>query len=196
MDFQAVARPPWYRAHQEKNRNFVTKVQYPGWHSVCVPTASKNFPDKPSLTGFLLQRNVMEHMFGFWFAFPFECEDLLYGPRLRWNCEWKKYASKCFQAVSVTQQRVCWESYLPLRKETHQQRVFLELLSCRNCLPSKTWDLQAWPEGLTSKARVVCLPVLSEPCKHIPRPHHDCPWGGRLREFVWKYWVTYCGHQV
>ena len=55
MDFQEEARLPHFRAHREKSRNFAM-VQYPGSHSRCVPAGSKNFPDRPRLTGSLLQR--------------------------------------------------------------------------------------------------------------------------------------------
>ena len=56
MDFQEEARLPHFRAHREKNGNFATKFRYPGSYSGCVPAGSNNFPDRPRLTGLLLQR--------------------------------------------------------------------------------------------------------------------------------------------
>ena len=67
-------------------------------------------------------------------------------------------------------------------------------LSVRNCVASKTWDLQVCPDDLTSRVRALYLPALSEPCKHIPRSYEDCPWGSRLRECVWEHWVPCRGH--
>ena len=55
MDFQVVARLHHIRAPQEKNENFATKVRYPVLQSGCIPTGS-NFPERPMLTGYLLQR--------------------------------------------------------------------------------------------------------------------------------------------
>ena len=57
MDFQAVARSNHFRAQREKNGNFANKVYYVGSNSRCVSAESQNFPDRPRLTGSLLQRN-------------------------------------------------------------------------------------------------------------------------------------------
>ena len=55
IDFQAVATPQPSRV----NANFVIKVQYPGSHSVGSPVVSKNFQDRPGITGSFLQRKVV-----------------------------------------------------------------------------------------------------------------------------------------
>lgn len=56
--FQGVARPTCFRGHcsEEKVAIFTTKVQCPASHARCVPTGSRNFPDRPRITGSLLQR--------------------------------------------------------------------------------------------------------------------------------------------
>ena len=55
MDFEAVARRPDFKAHQEKNCNFATNVWYPGSHSGCISIVAKNFPDRSRFTRSLLQ---------------------------------------------------------------------------------------------------------------------------------------------
>ena len=55
MDFQVVARLHHIKAPREKNENFATKVRYPVLQSGCIQTGS-NFPERPTLTGYLLQR--------------------------------------------------------------------------------------------------------------------------------------------
>ena len=56
MDFQGVTRVHHFMGNREKNVNFASKVQCSTSHSGCVSTVSKNFPKRPRLTGFLLQR--------------------------------------------------------------------------------------------------------------------------------------------
>lgn len=65
MDFQVVARLHHIRAPQEKNENFATKVRYPVLQSGCIPTGS-NFPERLDIS---YRENVIEQMFGCWFAF-------------------------------------------------------------------------------------------------------------------------------
>ena len=90
----------------------------------------------------------------------------------------------------------CWKAMVLWgRKDINREWVVRPLYS-RNGLESKTWDLQACPEDLTSRVKAVCLTVLSEPCNHIPSSYHDCPWGSRLWKFVLEFWVPYRVHLV
>lgn len=57
-------------------------------------------------------------------------------------------------------------------KEASTESVFRSL-SSRNCLALKMWELQFYPEDLTSRDRVVCFPALSTPYKHISRSCWD-----------------------
>ena len=184
MDFQAVAWHPALGPTESK----MQILHLPSKPNIQVNAhgVSAHFPNFQKDLGSLdrsSRENVMEQMFGCRFALPCECGDPPYALRLRGNCKWKMTSKQVLSAVCVTQHRVFWECYLPSRKERHQQCVFRPL-SCRNCLASKTWDLQSCPKELTSRVRAVCLPAFSETCKLIPRPHHDCLWGSRLRECV------------
>ena len=55
-----------------------------------------------------------------------------------------------------------WESYL-LRGRKGIQRVFFRPLSCSNSFTSQRSYIQACPESLNSRVRVVCLRALSNP---------------------------------
>ena len=116
------------------------------------------------------RENLMEKMFGCWFAIPCDCGDLCCGLRLRGNSECKK---TCKQVLSSSE---CHSAHSMMGKQSSFQEgkastksVFFELLSCNNCFTSKTWNLQACSEELNSRVRAMCLPALSEPYKHIPR---------------------------
>ena len=85
------------------------------------------------------------------------------------------------QLVSLSTQYAGRAIFLWVRKGINKECVF-RTPSCMNCLTSKAWDLQACQEDLNSRGRADCLPALSKPCEHIPRPHHDCPWGSGLWE--------------
>ena len=101
------------------------------------------------------RENVMKHMFGCWFAFPCECRGLPYDHTVRGNSYWKITPSKCFEPVSDSQHTECWESYVPSRKERHQQRVNFQASMIINCLDSKMWVLRACPEDLTSSQDII-----------------------------------------
>ena len=84
-------RLPHFRAHQEKNGNFATKIRYPGSYSGCVPAGSNNFPDRPRLTGLLLQRKCDRK--DIWILVCISLcvcgGSLPLGLGLKGNCDWK-----------------------------------------------------------------------------------------------------------
>ena len=91
------------------------------------------------------------------------------------------------QCVSLSTQYAGKAVFLRGRKGIIRVCVFRPL-SSRDCLADKVWDLQACQEALPSRVRAECLPAFSEPCDHIPRLHHDCPWGSWLLECLWECW--------
>ena len=93
------------------------------------------------------------------------------------------------QWVSLNTQYAGRGIFLQGRQGINRECVF-RTLYCSNSLVSKTWDLQAGPEDITSRVRAVHLSALSEPCKRIPRLHHNCLCGSSLWECVWKCWVA------
>ena len=105
-------------------------------------------------------------------------------------------ASKRFQATWDFSTQNGGKAIFILAKKIINREYVFRSLSIRNCVVSKTWDIQACPEDWNTRLRAMCLPALCELYKHSPRPYHDCPWGSRLWECVWERWVPYCGHLV
>ena len=197
MDFQAVARLNSFRAQREKNGNFANKVYYAGSNSQCISAGSQNFPDRPRLTGSLLQRNCdgtdiwMLVCFFLWeWGASLWCQ-----PHGNLRLKNDVQASTFKQCETLRTQNFGKAIFFRGRKVINKECVFRHL-SSRTCLASKMWDLQACPEEPTTRVRAVCLPALSDACKHIPSPHCNCPWGSRLRYCVWECWMPYCGHLI
>lgn len=67
-------------------------------------------------------------------------------------------------------------------------------LSIRNCLHSKSWDLQSFLGILTPRVRAVCFHELFKPCKHFPSIYWDCSWRNRLHECIRVCWAAYCAY--
>ena len=101
-------------------------------------------------------------MFGYWFAFPCECAGPPYVNIVRGNCFWKMTTKQAFSnSVWLSAQRMLGKLLLQGRRDINRECVFWPL-SSRNHVTSKMWELQFYPEDLTSRDRVVCfLPV---PC--------------------------------
>ena len=123
MDFHAVAKPHQFRGPWEKDVNFASLAWYPGWHTWCVPTGSKNFPDRTGLTRSLLQSKCDGRDFIVTVTFPVSVGRLWMG-RASGELSTEKWPpSKCFQAMCGSQPAGGWASHLPRRKERHPQRV-------------------------------------------------------------------------
>ena len=197
MDFQDVSRPPHFKAHWEKSGNFATKFRYPGSHSGCVLAGYYNFPDRPRLTGSLLLRKCdgtdvwMLVCLSLWVLES----SLLSQTQQKLRVKKDLQTSGFMQWVSLSTQYAGRGIFLQGRQGINRQCVF-RTLNCSNSSASKTWDLQAGPEDITSRVRAVRVSVLSEPCEHIPRLHHNCLCGSSLWECVWKCWMSYCVHLV
>ena len=136
--------------------------------------------------------NVMEQTFGVCFDVPWECGSPPWEQGLRSHCHWKMTSKQALS--SHVWLSVCWQNYLPWKKERHPQRFCFQASICSKCFTSQMSDLQTWTESLNSRVRAICLPALSETCKHIPRLEQYCPGGIWLRECIWGYWVPYWGH--
>ena len=104
-------------------RILLPKSAYQVSQSACVPTVSKNFPDGLSLTISLLESKHDER--DIWMWFPFYCECGAFPPvTLSGEIPTEKWPpNKCFQSVCDIQEAECWENYVSLRKESHQQIV-------------------------------------------------------------------------
>lgn len=96
MDFQTVARIHLFRINREKNANFTTKVWYPRSHSGCFPIVSKHVPNRPRLSGSLIQRKPDRTTFECWFASPWECGGLPYGHTVRVSWYQKMTSKEAF----------------------------------------------------------------------------------------------------
>lgn len=68
MDFQAIARPHCLRAHQDKIASFATKVWYSGYTQGVSPQDPRIFQMDLGSLDLSHRKNVMEQMFGRWFA--------------------------------------------------------------------------------------------------------------------------------
>ena len=120
------------------------------------------------------RRNVMEQMFGCCFDFPCEWDTSLQaGPQETLPLKNDFQASTGKPCTTLRTQEAGKVIFLKGRKGIHRECV-VRPLSCSNCFASKTSDLQACSEDLHSRVRAVCLPVLSEPCKHNPRSAWSC----------------------
>ena len=156
---------------------------------VC-PPMSDTFPDRYSLPG---SRDGID----IWMLI---CLSLLVWGSSLWSHLQGIFRLKNDLQACALKQRVTHSTQNPAEalflwgREDISRELIFSPLSSRNCLASESLDLKACPEDLTSRVRAVCLPALSNPCKHNSRPYHDCPWGSRLRECVWQCWVPYCGH--
>ena len=82
-------------------------------------------------------------------------------------------SSKRFQGVRDCQHTECWKAVLLQGGRGINRECVFQPLSSRNCLALKMWELQFYPEDLTSRVRVVCFPALSAPYKHISRSCWD-----------------------
>ena len=133
----------------------------------------------------------MDQTFGWWFYFPCECGAF---PMLTptENIDTEKWPPSLFKQY-VSKHTECRESYIPSKKVRHQWRVCFQA-SIKNSLDSKRWDLQVYPEDLTSRVKAVYFPTLSVAWKHIPMSYWECPCGNRLWECVWKCWLPYCSY--
>ena len=119
----------------------------PSSHSVCVPAVSKNFPDRPRLTGSLLQRKCDGTD-----VFILVCLSLLvWGPSLRSQAQGKLWVKRKVQAstfkwwVSLSTEYPGKAIFFQGRKGNNRECIF-RTLSCRNCLASKMWKLHACPK--------------------------------------------------
>ena len=151
MDFQIVARPHHVGASWEKNVIFAIKVWYPGSHSGCVPTLSKNFPDRSRITGSLLQRKHGGTDWNVCLLFP---ESVGAFPKVTQSGDIvteKWPSSKHFQAMCYSQDTECWENYVPSVNERHQKRMWFQA-SIRNCQDSQMLELQVCTEDLISRS--------------------------------------------
>ena len=126
MDFHAVAKPHQFRGPWEKDVNFASLAWYPGWHTWCVPTGSKNFPDRTGLTRSLLQSKRDGRDFIVTVTFPVSVGHLWMGRASGELSTEKRPPSKCFQALCGSQHAGGWKSYLPWRKERHPQWVCIQ----------------------------------------------------------------------
>ena len=111
---------------------------------------------------------MTEQMFGCCFDFPCEWDPSLQaGPQGALPLKNDLQASAFQQCVTLSMQET-GKVYSFKEGKTSTESVFRPL-SCSNCFASKTSDLQACSGDLNSRVRAMCLPVLSKPCKHIPR---------------------------
>ena len=68
MDFQASARLHCLRAHQDKIASFATKVRYSGYTQGVSSQDPRIFQMDLGSLDLSYRKNVMEQMFGCWFA--------------------------------------------------------------------------------------------------------------------------------
>lgn len=85
--------------------------------------------------------------------------------------------------VTLRKQNVGKTMFLQGKKGISREWIFSPL-SIKNCLDSKMWGLQSYPEDLTCRVRAVCFPALAQAFNHIPTSSQNCPWGNRLLECV------------
>lgn len=127
MDFQAIASHTslW---HPERKIQIVHPRSGIQVHTRDVsPCDSRNFQTELCSLEFFYRENWLEQPFGGCFAFPCECGTPTYGHSLKKILPLKiDFHASTFQAESDSQVAECEESYLPLRKERHPQRVCLQ----------------------------------------------------------------------
>ena len=135
------------------------KVRYSGSHSGCVPTGSKNFPYKPSLTRPLLQRNhdgrdIWMLVFLFLWVWGLSLRSKSQG-KLRLKNDLQARAFKHCETLST--QNVGKAIFICGRKGINRECVFRPQ-SSKNCLASKVWDFQACQEKLIPESgQIVCM---------------------------------------
>ena len=151
------------------------------WVPKCIPAGSKNFQDRPRLTGISATEKMSWNTIwlllciSLWVCSPSQQSQ----PQGKWLLKNELQASVLKQRMTLITQNAGKAIFLRERKGINKEYVFSPL-SNKNCLTSKTWELQACPDYLTYRVRAVCLPALSKHCKHIPRLYCDYPWGSRL----------------
>lgn len=127
MDFQAIASHTslW---HPERKIQIVHPRSGIQVHTRDVsPCDARNFQTELCSLEFFYRENWLEQPFGGCFAFPCECGTPTYGHSLKKILPLKiDFHTSTFQAESDSQVAECEESYLPLRKERHPQRVCLQ----------------------------------------------------------------------
>ena len=147
----------------------------------CIPAGSKNFQHRPRLTEISATEKMswntilMLLCISMWVWSPSQQSQ----PQGKWLLKDELQASVLKQHMTLSTQNAGKAIFLRERKGINKECVFSPL-SSKNCLTSKTWELQACPDYLTYRVRSVCLPALSKHCKHIPRLYCDYPWGSRL----------------
>ena len=98
----------------------------------CIPIVSKHVPNRPKLSGSLIQRKPYRTTFECWFAFPWECGGLPYGHTIRVSWYQKMTSKEAFlNSVWISAHRmlvkVCsFEKGKPLK-----ERVFSSLYLSR-----------------------------------------------------------------
>ena len=138
MDFQGVTRVHHFMGNREKNVNFGSKVQCSTSHSGCVSTVSKNFPKRPRLTRFLLQRQC-DGTYVWMLVLLSLC---IWGPSLWSHLPGKLLLKNDLQAsilnqyVTLSPQNGGKAMILRGRKGLNGECVF-KILSIKSCLDSK-----------------------------------------------------------
>ena len=134
------------------------RTQYPGSHSVWVPAVSKNFPDRPRITGSLLQRKLdgtdiwMFVCFSLW----------VWVPSLWWHSQGKLLlkndlrASIFKQCVTLSTQNAGKVMLLWWTKGI-KKACFLGIYLSAS-LDSKIWELQVCTEALISRVIASMFP--------------------------------------
>ena len=101
-----------------------------------------------------------------------------------------------------SQHTECWESYLPLRKESIKRECFQasikeELSSFEDV---RTPVVPRGPNFQSQGSVSHCIFwAFQRDSQSIPMVCHlvgDCPWGRRHQECVWECWVPFCGPLV
>ena len=143
-----------------ENANLATTVQYSTSHSVYVPTKTKNFLKRPRLTRFLIQKMWWTSCWESGFVFHVIVWPFLM-LTLSGEIDTEKWpSSKRFQGVHDCQHTECWKAVLLQGGRGINRECVFQPLSSRNCLAWKMWELQFYPEDLTSRVRVVYFPAL------------------------------------
>ena len=160
------------------------------------PKGSTNAPDKPRITRSLLQRKCdgTDVWMLLWLSLWVWEPSLWSRPQGTLPLKTDLQASASKQCVTRSTQNAGKAIFLHGRKGIHRKCVFMPL-SCRNSLASKTWR----HPGLLQGPKLQSGPCVS---LHLMRLTNTflcqsyCPWGSRLQECVWEWWVPYCGQLI
>lgn len=137
-----------FRTNRDKNANFATKFMYPSSHSWRVPAVSTNFPDRPSVSGSLLQRECDGTD-----IFMLLCLSLwVWEPSLPSHLQRKLLLKndlqvRVFSCVWLSAHRMLG-SLCSLEEWKALTECVFRPLSISKCLNSKPWDLQSCPKDL------------------------------------------------